>query len=446
MRALDKLALFLVMAGLLAICALYYSMYTQVLSNEVVEVYGSGRVLGLVIMLTLYYFLLVNPIWTARNTRLVWLVAIWTVWTFLVSLQLLGEMDLVGWLSKTGLGCLCWPCVFFFFVQLGRKSGQAQLLNYSFLVITVFSCVGMYFVRESAMTSRGWHAQVFNAVYYPLLTLPWLLMLNKRILRYVAIALVLVAIFYSTKRTAMVAFALAMTSAIGCKLAVASTLRKRVQILHAAFVMLGVGGGAVVISDFSTTDQSQLIIGRLANTTEIDGGGRIMIYESYLQELTRMPFSVQLTGRGFDSGKLILVQSAHNDWLEALYDFGIIGLILYGSLHFLLLTRLVQLIRIKSSLAEPYGAAYMILLVMSMTSHLIIYPNYFTVLVAFFGTVEGSCCWRRGKPVGGVPQADRPAPAAATLQRAERCATGSINGAFLHPRTYPLFYARHASR
>ena len=181
-----------------------------------------------------------------------------------------------------------------------------------------------------------------------------------------------------------------MTTAFGCKLAVAPSLRKRMRILIAAFVMLGVGGGAVVLSGLSKTDQSELFVKRLASTAEDGGSGRIAIYESYLHELSRMSSSELLTGRGFDSGKLILVQSAHNDWLEALYDFGIIGLILYVALHILLLKRVIQLIRMKSSLAEPCAAAYAIFLMMSMTSHLIIYPNYFTVLVALWGIVEGN--------------------------------------------------------
>ena len=247
----------------------------------------------------------------------------------------------------------------------------------------------MYFVRESALVARGWQTHVFNAAYYPLSALPWLLMLNNRILRYGTIALVVVAIFLSTKRTSLLAVVLATTSAFGCRLTVASSLRERVRIVLAALFMLGVGSGAVVLLGFSEMDQSRLFVERLDSTVETGGTRRIDIYQDYIEELSLMSFSELLTGHGFNSGRLILMKSAHNDWLEALYDFGIIDLILYVALHFLLLKRMVELIRMKSFLAEPYAVAYAIFFMMSLTSHLIIYPNYFTVLVAFWGMVEG---------------------------------------------------------
>jgi hypothetical protein len=146
-------------------------------------------------------------------------------------------------------------------------------------------------------------------------------------------------------------------------------------------------------------DQSELFLERLGRTVEDGGTGRIAIYQSYLKEMSLMSFSELLTGRGFDSGKLLLDKSAHNDWLEALYDFGIIGLILYVALHLFLLKRIFEFIRIKSPLAEPYVVSYAIFFMMSLTSHLIIYPDYFTIMVAFWGMAEG---WSNSKSRGLV--------------------------------------------
>ena len=52
MRIIDKLFSFLVCAALLGICWVYFSTSTQLVSNEGVKLYGSGRMLGLVVILT----------------------------------------------------------------------------------------------------------------------------------------------------------------------------------------------------------------------------------------------------------------------------------------------------------------------------------------------------------------------------------------------------------
>ena len=81
--------------------------------------------------------------------------------------------------------------------------------------------------------------------------------------------------------------------------------------------------------------------------------------------------------------------SAHNDFLEVLYDYGLIIFILYLALWYYVIKRLVYHIRINSIYSLPYFCSFAIFLLLSMVSHLILYASYFNYLVMFWGCMEG---------------------------------------------------------
>jgi hypothetical protein len=84
----------------------------------------------------------------------------------------------------------------------------------------------------------------------------------------------------------------------------------------------------------------------------------------------------------------ILSQTAHNDYLEVLYDYGIIGLLLYIYFTLLIVKRLIKLSKTGGRYFHAYFSAFLIFLVMSMVSHLIIYPTYFAFISVLWGITE----------------------------------------------------------
>lgn len=113
----------------------------------------------------------------------------------------------------------------------------------------------------------------------------------------------------------------------------------------------------------------------------------------------RVPFWKKY-GHGHNSAIIVnrghnIDLSAHNDFLEVLFVTELIGLILYLLLHIYLIKRLFFLKRNKSELFLPYLASYITMFIMSMVSHLILYPTYFTFLATFWGAVEGQLYKKR---------------------------------------------------
>ena len=162
-------------------------------------------------------------------------------------------------------------------------------------------------------------------------------------------------------------------------------MRQRIKTL--LFSLFFVGCGVIT---FTILDESGGFLSRFETVTNDEGSGRLDVYKSYIKEFAIMDSNQLIVGHGFNSGVSLMGISAHNDWLETLYDFGIFGLVIYAVFNVLLLKRVFMLIKLNSPFAGPYAASYAIFVTMSMISHLIIYPNYFTVMVAFWGWVDGN--------------------------------------------------------
>ena len=123
-----------------------------------------------------------------------------------------------------------------------------------------------------------------------------------------------------------------------------------------------------------------------------DGGsGRDIIYMDVYNRYVNGTVFNQILGRGFDSvsgSDKTMSLSAHNDFLEVLYDFGIIGFIFYLLIHLSLVKWILRLYRARNQLLFPVLVSYVCFIIMSMVSHLILYPTYFGLLIAFWAYAE----------------------------------------------------------
>ena len=95
-------------------------------------------------------------------------------------------------------------------------------------------------------------------------------------------------------------------------------------------------------------------------------------------------------GNGFNSvvNNSRLVLSAHNDYLEAWFDFGLIGFFLYLISVVLLFVDILKCLRAKKEYASAMTAVGALILVLSMISHIAIY-YWFNVVVLCIAYFEG---------------------------------------------------------
>lgn len=132
---------------------------------------------------------------------------------------------------------------------------------------------------------------------------------------------------------------------------------------------------------------------RMRSVKEDEGSGRAIIWDDVIKEIKKSPFEKLILGHGYytvskrpnSKGD---ANSAHNDFLEVMYDYGIIGLILYISIYIFLFKRLWFIWKYLRPYFMSYYSGIVIMLVMAMVSHLIIYPTYFIILTTYWGAME----------------------------------------------------------
>lgn len=225
-----------------------------------------------------------------------------------------------------------------------------------------------------------------NAAYTLLFFTPLLLCCNNRYVRYIILALTGVALLFSLKRSGIVAYMLALASFLFIDIFVNKSSKNRLMLL--IIVVLGLYG-LYNVSQFFLGARSELLINRFTLLEEGDSE-RTQIYNTTIQMIAKNDLVDYVTGHGYGgvAKDSPLKCSAHNDYLEFMYDYGIIGLtlLLLFVIHFI--KYVISLIRRKSSYAAPAMFALVIILVNSCFSHVFYYEWYLLLITLFIGYIR----------------------------------------------------------
>ena len=146
----------------------------------------------------------------------------------------------------------------------------------------------------------------------------------------------------------------------------------------------------VYVSEYLSKSINITIIERMQSLQEDGGSGRTTTYALVWKAFKDSNIVKQVIGHGFNAVYLdrISISSAHNDFLEVLYDYGVIGLFFYVLLLFSFIFEAVKLRKARCKSFAAVTAAILIYITLSCVSHLIIYPTYnvfllFTISVGF---------------------------------------------------------------
>ena len=122
---------------------------------------------------------------------------------------------------------------------------------------------------------------------------------------------------------------------------------------------------------------------------EDEGSGRIEIYEEVFFMVDKFDQKELLIGHGHNSTSEMIGTFAHNEFLQVLIDYGLIGLFLYIALHLILIRKSITLIREKSSFAASFFASYILFITIAMVSHWFVMAQFVVILVSYWGAVFG---------------------------------------------------------
>lgn len=383
---LDHIVLLLVFA-----CIAYY-IYLILLNRGMlggdVQGWNAGKVL-LILESVITLYLVYNLNLLRRCSVITKIVLFWIPIGILTCSHILFQFDYINYIFNI-LSTLLWCLIYLFFFVLSRKNPDLFRLSticFSFIAISSFYGYFKIVLYKNLIFANKFMYAAANEVYFIVLLLPWILLVKNRVVRNSIIIFIIAATFYSMKRNAMII----IICSICCYLIIHYRASiKKTKLKHVIFSIVII---CIMYSMFTYIDNQTggYLLSRISLLAE-DRGGRPEIYKAAWKlqwEYTDIAGWIFGHGNNAVIENAMVGYSAHNDWQEVLYDFGVFGLILYLLLHIYLIRTCFLLVTAKSPYAAAFSVSYVIFFFMSLFSHLIIYPNYFIYLTSFWGAVLG---------------------------------------------------------
>lgn len=296
--------------------------------------------------------------------------------TTMVFVLLLSESPILNYLY-----CFSWPMIFeatYLFIK-----DRTNRIDKMIRLYYVIAGIGLLFFLQ-AILFKEFGGQS-NMIYFFVLTVPILLIKENKIWRVVVLILTTFLALLSMKRSMMLAIALFWVI-----MGMADMLksgRKKIQVLFVGLVM-------VFVAYFSFNYIDELSGGFMTARFEMEdmSNGRESLYENTWLMQKNSSTIEWLFGHGHNAvRKDSLNMSAHNEWLEILYDYGAIILMVYLCFWIGLIKRWFFHYRTNSKYLVAYTLSLCIFSVMSMVSQLVLYYSYFLYLVMFWAIVEALC-------------------------------------------------------
>ncbi|WP_195281116.1 O-antigen ligase family protein [Parabacteroides johnsonii] len=251
-----------------------------------------------------------------------------------------------------------------------------------FVTYLLFSVSFLYFRFVPPVTSSpfsDYHPQYVNSIYYVVCMLPFLLCYEKKTLYFV---IGLICVMASGKQGAFVGLTVAgvIYYIIDIKMRGQAIFSKMI------FSIIFLSVLPMVMYSYLSKAYSMDILGGFETMVEDGGNGRMEIYEKILNLFYNSETLEMIFGHGgLGSVSKTLGISAHNDFLEVLFDFGIVGILLYFSIILKLFFVGLRFVRDKFQLAPAFMFSIVLFIVLSMISHLVFILKYAMFLFSFWG-------------------------------------------------------------
>jgi O-antigen ligase len=240
---------------------------------------------------------------------------------------------------------------------------------------------GFFQMRYSGTISSD--TLLLNPVYYIAYLIPIILLLRSNILKLACILLIFAAIVLSYKRLAIGTFLISILVYFIClsRSSPNADIWRKATIVLGAVIMMGLLAFSFryLVGAFGLDWSS-----RMGDIVESGGSGRLDIWQIVVAALLDDPAS-WLLGHGYESTKILLSTGAHNDIIETIYDFGVLGLIFYLAFVVSIVRIFIKMMKARYRHVAAFGASLVWFVCGSMFSMVINYPYWFLGLAFFWG-------------------------------------------------------------
>lgn len=251
---------------------------------------------------------------------------------------------------------------------------------------TCFVLAVIYLVDRNANMGLKDLLSVDAGSYTILYYVPFVLCLKSRTLKIGMLLLCVVTVLLSFKRGGTICvFGGILVYAMFAIAQGNDWLKKAKRIYFASIALILV----LLIFYYINGSFNDYLFDRFSQIEEGGGSGRTKIYAHVLEMIESSTLFELIVGHGYNAVLKDNYQgfSAHNDFLECVYDYGMITFFAYIALYVNLIRLCLRMLIRKSFYAAPLAASIMMFLLNSFVSHILLYEWFLSIFALFWGFV-----------------------------------------------------------
>lgn len=283
------------------------------------------------------------------------------------------------WTTATYVGFILW---WIFTFQMAKRFCALEDGNDKYLVMLSMLMLAFY-IYQFVLTYRFANSlgnknyAVLNIVFRVLVFLPLALLLKNRFIKNTIIVIIGIVVCASLKRAALISFPLMLISYS----IVDSKVNKKS--IKGVFRLLLIGG--CIFAAFIIADSffNGFISSRFTRSQLQFASGRSERWSEALSNIGSRSFISFIFGTGIGSAGY----AQHNEWIEQLFSFGLLGLFFYSTFFISLIKTFIIYYKRNSQYAAPYVTLVIYFLIVGFVSGFMFMHSTFYLFI-FMGIVD----------------------------------------------------------
>lgn len=277
-------------------------------------------------------------------------------------------LEMLGWLS------VCYIAYYY-----ARRCKNIKKVLYA--VIPFAAVLYVYFwiiYLDKSINVYG----LYNAVFYPLFFFPFFLVIENPRLKWVSILAFLAIVLVSYKRSALLFLGLAIGYYILQSISSSKGVFKKIFVIISMIIVIIAGA---FLYNYLSVEYNLDWSYRIMDALETGGSNRLTIWSDIFTALKNQRIVDWLVGHGYRTTDLY--GGAHNDYLEILYDYGLIGFGLFAVICGLLVNYRIKMKKAGYKYLAPYTVSLIFFFIYGIFGQLFIMPQWFFELCLFWGII-----------------------------------------------------------
>ena len=283
---------------------------------------------------------------------------------------------------STFTGASLWIYIYLFFYTLKLRYDIDKYIP-KFITIAFIISVALFlrnYILNNAMGQTDWH---YIEAYYAVALIPAITTLKSKN-KYLFFMIAVICSIIAVKRTGMITCILVIVLYI---FMIGKNISSKIKTVLFGSILLV--GGYIALNQFMGKE-IDAIVERIENIEEDDGSGRGEMYSAIYNEITSNEnFNSFIFGKGHNeviNSKNSNGFSAHNEFLEVAYDYGIIGFTIFLFI-FVAIYKIYRRTKDRQYKVAIF-LSFIIFIIFSFTSHTILSTTNIVSLCLLWGYVD----------------------------------------------------------